>query len=51
MPFSIAEDLSDVCGYKLLDVFDTLDRFGRRAEYGAAIELTPGLRIRIGSDC
>ena len=28
----------------LLDVFDTLDRFDRRAEYGAAIELAPGLR-------
>jgi len=30
--------------YTLLDVFDTLDRFGRRAEYGQAIELAPGLR-------
>ncbi len=30
--------------YTLLDVFDTLDRFGRRAQFGAAIELAPGLR-------
>ncbi len=32
--------------FTLLDVFDTLDRFGRRAEYGATIELAPGLRVR-----
>ena len=32
--------------YTPLDVFDTIDRFGRRAEYGAAIELARGLRAR-----
>ena len=32
--------------YTLLDVFDTLDHFGRHAEYGAVIELAPGLHVR-----
>src|SRR5579862_4718772 len=32
--------------YTLLDVFDTLDLFGRRAEYGAPFQLAPGLRVQ-----
>jgi metallo-beta-lactamase family protein len=30
--------------YSLLDVFDSLDRFGRKASYGEEIALAPGLR-------
>jgi metallo-beta-lactamase family protein len=32
--------------YTLLDVLDTLDRFGRAAEYGGALGLSSGLRAR-----
>lgn len=31
--------------YTLLDVFDTLDRFGRHAEYDTVIEVAQGLRV------